>query len=120
MLFLHTNNIKKLKSKKEREGLAENSNDIFENGKLDYYYIRPVELTNVSLFRFYQCYKVFKKATMKKGCLSCHNPEFVTKERCHKAVIRPITASKNTPEYYYSLLMLYLPHRHPSDIASPS
>lgn len=111
---------KKLKSKKEREGLAENSTDIFENGKLDYYYIRPVELTNVSLFRFYQCYKVFKKATMKRGCLSCLNPEFVTKERCHKAVIRPITASKNTPEYYYSLLMLYLPHRHPSDIASPS
>lgn len=64
---------KKLKSKKERECLPENSTDIFEKGKLEYYYIKPVELSNVSLFIFYQCYKVNKKSvgTAARGVLSC-------------------------------------------------
>ncbi|XP_061190982.1 uncharacterized protein LOC133199127 [Saccostrea echinata] len=41
-------------------------------------------------------------------------------ERQKKAVIRPITAPKNSPDYFYSILMLYLPHRTPNDIGDPN
>ena len=110
---------KKLKPATERQHLPGDCEDIFEKNIIDHYYDRPDILDQISLFRFCQCFKVSKIKNKSRSCMLTLNKLYEITSRRNKAVIRIITAPRNTEDYYYSLLMLYLPHRSLSEIVYP-
>ena len=114
---------RKLKPKVELQSLHPNDENIFEKNIIDHYQNRSTELESYCLFRFCQCFRIEKT---KPAGRSSRNARFNCLSTCYtacmrgkKAVIRLTMPSKNTKDYYYSLLLLYLPHRTFSEITLP-
>lgn len=105
-----------LKSRKERDLLKDNSTDVFESNLLDYYRARPESMLSLCFYEFAMWYK--KCNDEKTGSVRA-NPRVrlcdkfrnvVMRKRNKPAVIRTPKFSSNSDDYFYSLLLLLLPH----------
>ncbi|CAC5384758.1 unnamed protein product [Mytilus coruscus] len=114
-----------LKPKYERDKLANDSTDIFYNNILDYYRSRPFELENECFYEFAQWYVKCDapKCLHSKGrkpqerfkLLQPHHNLFMRK-RTKALIVRLSRTKLHTDEYFYGLLLAFLPHRIESDI----
>lgn len=92
--------------------LPPDSTAVFRDNIIDYYRRRDDSLASISLYNFASNYKV---ATESRN--NTTGPTICSKRR-HPVCIRPTHMSPNTEEYFYSLLLLYLPHRNEDDLLS--
>ena len=104
---------KMLKTKKELQGMREESTEIFKTNLLDYYRCRPAERDDMSLYYFAawnsRCSPP-KRKTHGKDVI--HIVDFDIWFSCRKkaAVVRYPTFVVHSQDYYYSLLLMLLPH----------
>jgi len=114
-----------LKPKFERDKLAENSTDIFYDNIVDYYRSRPAKLETVCLYEFAQWYVKCErpKNINHKGrkleeriqLLQPHHDIFMRK-RTKALIVRLSKTKLHCDDYFYGLLMAFLPHRTENDI----
>ena len=127
VLFLNTfplhRRTKILKPKDIIDSLPENSTAIFENNMLDYYRKRPDELSSYCYYSFASWYKRSDLNDNPKTARA--QPRFYLQpplsdikmqKRVKHAVIRVPKLQEGTEDYYYSNLLLYLPHRNESEL----
>ena len=108
-----------LKCKKDLENLPLNSSDIFHTNIVDYYYNRPECLDTWCLYSFAQWYQVVSNDLQSDKCserIKISKYGKVMKKRTKAAVIRTTKFSRGSPEYFYSMLMLCMPHRSSDEI----
>lgn len=114
---------RKLKPKEELQSLHPNDENIFEKNIIDHYQNRSAELESYCLFRFCQCFRIERKKPIgplsRNARFPCLSTGYTACMRQKKAVVRLTVPAKNTKDYYYSLLLLYLPHRKFTDIIAP-
>jgi len=138
-----SNRVHILKSKYELDQLDADSEDIFRQGLTDKYLVRPDNLEEMCLAEFASLYKVSKKRLA--NCSSSQASEFsqmsdvgtleevdenewpkiielkngvgYMQKRLRHAVIRThrFSFKKESEQYYYSMLMLYLPWRRETE-----
>lgn len=111
-----------LKSKQEREELDNTSTDIFYNNMIDYYHARPIELFNLCLFEFSQWYvKCADKDVDISVASSSRQPRIrlrppfqhvIMRKRLKFLIIRLPKLPWSSDDYFYSLLMCFLPHQN--------
>lgn len=111
-----------LKSKQEREELDNTSTDIFYNNMIDYYHARPIELFNLCLFEFSQWYvKCADKDVDISVASSSRQPRIrlrppfqhvIMRKRLKILIIRLPKLPWSSDDYFYSLLMCFLPHQN--------
>lgn len=107
-----------LKSRKELEELqSEDSENIFKTNMIDYYVSRPDSLEEMCLFEFAQWYEIDSSKNEPKSVRAL--PRFkiekykkIMKKRSHAAVVRSPKFHRGSNEYFYSLLLLFLPQRN--------
>ncbi len=110
------NRFKMLKPMHEIMHMNDNNTDIFCSGIVDYYYSRPDHLEDICLYFFTSWYE---RCSIPTGNMIRSRQEriYVTKfdvfmkKRNRAAVVKYPKFSVGSEEYYYSLLMLLLPHR---------
>ena len=115
-----------LKSKKELESMDDESTDIFKSNIIDYYRSRLVHLEGTSLYYFAvwyeKCTPPKSKSQQNKGTNNhfIHIENFdVWFSRRNKAdVVRFPRFVVHSPDYYYSFIILLLPHRDESELLS--
>ncbi len=109
-------NTDKLAMKREDEGASTNFaiDDCFDDNIIDVYRKRPVVLEKLTLFQFASWYE---KRPLER------NPKFVLLDssgslhkRRRAMCLRTSNLSMNTDDYYYSLLLLHLPHREEKEL----
>jgi hypothetical protein len=115
-----------LKSKQEREELDDTSTDIFYNNMIDYYHARPNELFNLCLFEFSQWYvKSADKDLDISGASSLKQPRIrlkppfqhvIMRKRLKSLIIRLPKLPLSSDDYFYSLLMCFLPHKSEEEL----
>ena len=113
-----------LKSSEQLAELPDDSTEIFAPNLIEYYKARPQNLSDISLFYFASWYD--KVPPLKHHNSTRALPRIYIapydvwfKKRQKHAVIRYPNFSLNTEDYYYSLLMLLLPHREDHDLLYP-
>ena len=109
-----------LKRKKDLEKLPSDSSEIFQTNIVDYYYNRPEHLDTWCLYSFAQWYQISSNdIKTDRACNRIHIQKFqkVMKKRTRAAVIRTCKFARASPEYFYSLLMLCMPHRSSDEIS---
>lgn len=116
-----------LKSKQEREELDNTSTDIFYNNMIDYYHARPIELFNLCLFEFSQWYvKCADKDVDISVASSSRQPRIrlrppfqhvIMRKRLKFLIIRLPKLPLSSDDYFYSLLMCFLPHQNEEELA---
>lgn len=115
-----------LKSKKDREELDESSTDVFHNNIVDYYMARPTASDDLCLNEFTEWNVKCKNAETKYSSASYritlkHPFEKVYMRRRRKTVVvRLPKLSISCDEYYYSLLMSFLPFKNESTLMAKS
>ena len=103
-----------LKCKKDLDNLPSNSSEIFKTNIIDYYYDRPESLNSWCLYSFAQWYQVSSydvktdKASQRIEILKYGK---LMQKRSKAAVIRTPNFPRDSPAYFYSMLMLFVPHR---------
>ena len=120
---LESKRYKLLKPKSQRASLPENSTDIFYNNIIDYYRLRPKDLSHLSLFKFSSMYKLSasdKIPTSRRSQprIRLANGKLMQK-RTHTCIIRTPSFSRLKDDYYFSLLLLHLPHYDESSLIQP-
>ena len=111
---------KMLKRMAELEQLEPNSTDIFHNNLLDYYCARPPELSFCSLYYFAAWYQLStkpkgtRKSELPRIYISKYNKWFHKRKKM--AVVRYPNFAVHSEDYYYSLLLLLLPHSCESEL----
>ena len=111
-----------LKSRKELDDLSDNSTDVFERNIHDYYQQRPRNMDNVSLYRFASWYEKTSLGQPKRKCLEriyIDKYNLWMKKVKNPFVIRSPTFPSYSDDYYYSLMVLLLPHRSDDEIIFP-
>lgn len=125
VIFLNTRPLHQryriLKPKHIRDHLPENSTDIFCSNILNYYLERPADMENINLFKFASHYKLSQSKNLNGTSRSL--PRFklqssgkIMQQRRHPAVIRTPAFKPDSDEYFFSILMLYLPYRDETNI----
>lgn len=114
---------KLLKPQQELRDLGPDCQDVFQLNIIDYYYARPVHMEDISLYFFASWYIKCPRpadtqsvSTRRHERIFISGPDIWMRKRGRAAVIRYPTFSVTTDDYYYSLLMLLLPHRDESNI----
>ena len=108
-----------LKRKKDLENLPLDSSEIFQTNIVDYYYNRPKNMDNWCLYSFAQWFQIDSTdVKTERASIRIHIRKFqkVMKKRTRAAVIRTCKFARGSPEYFYSLLMLCMPHRSSNEI----
>jgi len=104
-----------LKSKAELDQLEDDSTEIFKNNIVDYYAARPANLETLTLFEFAQWYeRDSSKGNLGSRALpriQIDKYQIRMKKRSQAAIVRSPKFPRGTDEYFYSLLMLFYPHR---------
>ena len=126
VVYLNTRPLKKrykmLRPVHELNLLPDDSSDIFMHNIVDYYYARPQSVQFVCLYEFASWY--IKCAAPSQGMVTARMHERIyisafdtwMRRRKHAAVVRYPTFSVSSDDYYYSLLMLMLPHSQESEL----
>lgn len=102
-----------LRSRKEIDELPDNCTNVFETNIHDYYQYRPNNLNNLSLYRF---------CSWKRKCLEriyISKFDIWMKKVKKPFIIRTPTFPNYSEDYYYSLLVLLLPHRSENELIMP-
>ena len=110
---------KMLKPKAQLLLLDEDSTDIFYTNILDYYRARPESLEQICLYYFASWYQRCSQSTSNRNAhiyIREHNLWF--RKRNTPLIIRYPNTVVHTEEYYYTFLILLLPHRTESGILS--
>lgn len=114
---------KMLKPQQQLWQLQPDCQDVFQLNIIDYYYARPVDMEHISLYYFASWYikcqppvNTGRVNTCRLQRIFISGPDIWMRKRGRAAVIRYPTFSITTDDYYYSLLMLLLPHRDESNI----
>ena len=114
---------KLLKSKLELEQLPADSTDVFQSNIFDYYMARPQKLNDMSLYYFgswdTRCPAPKRKMINDARIYISKYDIWFTKRRKNHAIVRYPKYPVHSEEYYYSLLVLLLPHRSEEEILSP-
>ena len=114
-----------LRPKIEIDALPEESTQIFQNNILDYYYCRPDHFESLCLYSFASWYKLSTPNDNPKTERA--QPRFYLKEplshvkmqkRTKHAVIRTPKLQEDSDDYYFSCLLLYLPHRNENQLVA--
>ena len=114
------NQYKKLKPQSNLNTLSSNSSDIFEYNNFDYYYARPEILKTMSLFTFCRLFRITRTCPKKLEFYKLNLPKDIyIQKRSNPAVVRICKPQRGTEEYYYSMLLLFLPHMTPSELVHP-
>lgn len=111
-----------LKSKKEINDLPENSTDVFQTNVYDYYQHRTHSMENLSLYRFCSWYEKTNLGQPKRKCLEriyIAKYDIWMKKVKKPFVIRTPTYPSYSEDYFYSILVLLLPHRSDKEIMHP-
>lgn len=119
-----------VKSKKDRAHLPQDCTDenaLFESNILDYYRARPFALENSSLHSFASWYcrdssnRVSPQSPRSMPRIRLLPPyeEIVFRKRTTSLIVRPCKIRQLSDDYYYSCLVLFLPHRTESDLLIP-
>ena len=111
-----------LKSKQEIDDLDDSSTDVFHTNIIDYYHYRPQELNGMCLFRFSSWYKKSYTTPTKKPVLTriYINKYDIIMQRCKKPmIVRFPRFSPSSDDYFYSMLLLLLPHRSEDELILP-
>ena len=125
VLFLNTKPFQKrykvLKTKEDRDQLPDDSEDIFLPNVVDYYQHRPNSFQNWSLFAFASWFSIVGVGRSSRNSSNSHQlrPPFEKKQarqRQKPYVVRLPYTKYDTDDYYYSLLLTHLPHRHESEL----
>lgn len=131
VMFLNTKpqkcRFKVLKSKEERDHLPENSTDIFYTNIKDYYRARPKDMEQYCLYKFAQWFikcdepkssqlNTGKRKAEKRIQLIKPFQDTFMRRRVKFVIIRLPKLSISSDDYFYSLLMSFLPHRNENDI----
>lgn len=105
-----------LRSSCELANLGDDDINIFQLNILDYYRDRPVSLHKSSFMYFGSWYVKTPQPKKKDDRIFCltHNVWF--RRRGKFAVVRYPKFSFGSEEYYYSMLLLLLPHRNENDL----
>ena len=114
--------MKILKPFAERCTLDSNSTDVFHTNIIDYYYDRPLHMENMSLFQFASTYQVCQNNAVGDRALPRYKLQTINKwirQKKVKNVVRTPHLQFNSEGYFFSLLMLLLPHRHESNLIKP-
>ena len=108
-----------LKRKKDLDNLPLDSPEIFQTNIVDYYYNRPKSLDSWCLYSFAQWYQIdSREVKTDKASIRITIPKYnkVLRKRSKAAVIRTCKFARGSSEYFYSLLMLCMPHRSSQEI----
>ena len=114
-----------MKSEVELSDLEDDSTDIFRYNILDYYRARPASMNDTSLYNFASW---FDKSQAPKVCSNdTGNSPYIYIEtfnvwfrrRKSPVIIRYPQTTIHTEDYYYSMLLLLLPHRSEDEIVHP-
>ena len=110
-----------LKHKKYLDDLPPNSTEVFQTNIIDYYYNWPDCLESWCLYSFAQWYQVDSShGKCKTDRASFHfkitKYQEVIMKRSQAAVVRTCKFPRGSAEYFYSLLMLSMPHRSSAEI----
>lgn len=111
-----------LKSRKEIEILDDNSTEVFQTNIIDYYHCRPVELSDICLFKFCSWYKKCSNEMPKRVSLSRIYIEKydVVMKKCKKpSVVRFPHFPPSSDDHFYSMLLLLLPHKSENELVVP-
>lgn len=111
-----------LKSRKEIEILDDNSTEVFQANIIDYYHCRPVELSDICLFKFCSWYKKCSNEMPKRVSLSRIYIEKydVVMKKCKKpSVVRFPHFPPSSDDHFYSMLLLLLPHKSENELVVP-
>ena len=110
-----------LKPLSQREDLPDNSTEIFHQNMIDYYHQRPDELAHISLFRFASWYKLADHSVKNPVQPRFHLKQCnkVIQKRTKPCVIRTPKVERLSDDYFYSLLLLHLPHTDENSIIHP-
>ena len=126
VVYLNTRPIKKrykmLKPVVELNSLPDESTDIFMYNIVDYYYARPQTMQYICLYEFASWF--MKCSAPAQGLVTERMQEriYISKydvwmmRRKRSAVVRYPTFSISCDDYYFSLLMLMLPHSKESEL----
>jgi hypothetical protein len=114
--------MKILKPLCERSALPAESTDIFHSNIIDYYYDRPLEMEHLSLYKFASSYilcsgKPVSIRGLPRFKLLHSDKWFRLKQKTN--VIKIPYCQINSEDYYFSLLMLLLPHRCEQQLLHP-
>ena len=113
-----------LKPKAERDALPEDSTDIFHTNIIDYYHARPTLLKHVTLYEFAEWYVTSEKQSKdnEDKCLSLlpHFPDKCVCKRNTFFVIRTPKFTLASDDYYYNLLLLFIPHQCENELLKGS
>ena len=102
------------------DNLPYDSSEIFQTNIVDYYYNRPEHLENWCLYAFAQWFQVdSREVKTDKASMRISIPKYnkVLRKRSKAAVIRTCKFARGSSEYFYSLLMLCMPHRTSEEIS---
>ena len=118
-VYLNAREVRARKLKRDIHTMPRNDTDVFQPNLLDYYRKRPDNLENLSLFSFAAWYEQAQPLKNPQNIKSSpriyidyYNLDF--RKRNTAAIVRYPKYQLHTPEYYYS--MLFLPHRHESNL----
>ena len=114
--------MKVLKPLALRVQLPDDSTDIFLSNIIDYYHFRPTELEQMSLFRFASSYQICQYSPVgTKGLPRYKLLKFEKwiREKRKKNVIRLPKMQINSNDYFFSILLLHLPHRDEEELIAP-
>ena len=113
---------KVLRPQRERSHLPHNctsEHELFLDNILDYYRSRPAVLESTSFHQFAAWYKILPKKIVSHDLTYKLQPPFQDRsiqKRYNFIVIKPTHMRVNSPDYYYTCLLLYKPHRHEHDL----
>lgn len=118
-----TKRFKMLKPKIFIEEMNDNCTDIFYTNLMDYYHKRPHDLESYSFYRFASWYE---KCTPPKGPLNRKACERIyidkhnvwLKKRTKPVVLRYPNFALFSGDYFYSFILLLLPHRNEEQLLS--
>ena len=119
--------MKLIKPKAQRDHLPLNCTDenlIFESNILDYYRKRPSNLSVICLHDFASWYTRDSgpqrpSAKLPRYKLQSPYNNIVFRRRQHNVIIKPSHVKQTTDDYYYSCLLLYLPHTTENQLLIP-
>ena len=119
--------MKLIKPKAQRDHLPLNCTDenlIFESNILDYYRKRPSNLSAICLHDFASWYARDSgpqrpSAKLPRYKLQSPYNNIVFRRRQHNVIIKPSHVKQTTDDFYYSCLLLYLPHTTENQLLIP-
>ena len=113
-----------LKCKKDIENLPDNSTEIFHSNMIDYYHNRPntADMNVMCLYRFSswfeKCYSPPSERAVLERIFITHFDIWMKKCKTPNIVRYPNFASSED-DYFYSLLLLLVPHRTETELIVP-